>query len=91
MSEPYRLELKSSLQQDLKNIERKYVSKIIKAIEDLANNPFSTKSKRLSGSQSSYRLRVGDYRIIYQIDKEERLITVYYVRHRRDVYKKTKL
>ncbi|MBA3037696.1 MAG: type II toxin-antitoxin system RelE/ParE family toxin [Desulfobacterium sp.] len=49
-------------------IDKQYIQKIVEAIESLAENPFPPQSKKLKHSESSYRLRVGDYRVIYQVD-----------------------
>ena len=84
----YKIEPKGSLEHDLKKIDRQYISRILEAIESLAENPFPVQSKKMMGSESSYRLRVGDYRIIYQVDTEKKVVTVYHARHRKDAYKR---
>lgn len=60
--------------------------KITAAIAVLAENPRSHQSIKLSGTEG-YRLRVGDYRILYEIDDSARTITVYRIKHRREVYR----
>lgn len=84
----FKIELKNSTEHDLKKINKQYISKIIEAIESLVENPFPVQSKKLKGSESSYRLRVGDYRVIYQVDHVNNAIVIYHVRHRKDVYKR---
>lgn len=84
----YKIAPKSSLEHDLRKIDRQYIPKILNAIENLAEDPFPVQSKKMKDSESSYRLRVGDYRVIYQVDPEKSVITIYHVRHRKDVYKK---
>jgi mRNA interferase RelE/StbE len=79
---------KGSSYHDLKKIDRQYISRIVNAIESLANDPFPVQSKKLVDSESSYRLRVGDYRVIYQVNSEKKEVTVYHVRHRKDAYKR---
>jgi mRNA interferase RelE/StbE len=64
----YIIKFKSSVEKDIKKLEKRYINKIIGEIEALRNNPFPTNSKKLVKSEKSYRLRVGDYRIIYQVD-----------------------
>jgi len=44
--------------------------------------------KKLKGSDSEYRMRCGDYRIIYRIDEKEKIVDIYKIRHRKDVYRK---
>ncbi len=69
----FEIDGKGSSYHDLKNIDRQYIPRIVNAIESLANDPFPVKSKKLVDSESSYRLRVGDYRIIYQVDSEKKV------------------
>ncbi|MCH7627070.1 MAG: type II toxin-antitoxin system RelE/ParE family toxin [Chloroflexi bacterium] len=65
------------------NISRRVLS----AIESLAEEPRPRGSRKLVGSDDSYRLRVGSYRILYQISYSRRDVTVYAVGHRSDVYR----
>ena len=57
------------------------------AVEDLAENPFPHGVEKLSGSQHAYRIRLGDYRVVYEVVAEVNLIEIQRVRHRKDVYK----
>lgn len=61
-------------------------TKIEKEIEKLTNNPFPPKSTKLTGREG-YRLRIGDYRVLYFVDKKRRTITVLSAQHRKDAYK----
>jgi mRNA interferase RelE/StbE len=63
-----------------------YDERIRRAIDDLADNPRPTGSRNVRGREGR-RIRVGDYRIIYEIDDEERVVDVLQVGHRRDVYR----
>jgi mRNA interferase RelE/StbE len=56
-------------------------------IERLAADPLPSQVVKLSGAERLYRIRVGDYRIVYEVDAEAKLVTIHYVRHRRDVYR----
>jgi len=82
----YRIEWRKSTKKDLRRIPPVEVAKIIRAVESLGIDPFSTGHKKLSGSQRAYRIRVGDYRIIYEVHGSVLLIDVVRVGHRRDVY-----
>lgn len=84
----FKIDPKGSLEQDLKRIDKQYIPRILDAIEGLAENPFPVQSKKMKGSESSYRLRVGDYRVIYQVDTENKVVTIYHARHRKEVYKR---
>ena len=60
----------------------------MQAVEKLVTNPYPSGSKKLMGSESIYRIRVGDYRIIYNIQSSVLTIEVIKVGHRREVYRK---
>jgi mRNA interferase RelE/StbE len=84
--EPYKIVFKKSVAKDLKNIPKKDVSKILKVIRSLATNPRPPQVKKLSG-QERYRMRQGNYRILYSIEDAQLVITVVKVGDRRDVYR----
>lgn len=84
----YKIEPRSSLEHDLRKVDRQFIPKVLNVIESLAENPFPVQSRKMKGSESSYRLRVGDYRIIYQVDTDNKMVIIYHVRHRRDAYKR---
>ena len=83
----YQVLLKKSVYKDLKNINPIYVQRIIEKIKELSTNPFPRDSEKLMGSENFYRLRVGDYRVVYQVDNKNKTVIVYYVRHRKTAYK----
>lgn len=83
----FRIEFARSVTKDLRAIDRQWVPRIMVAIESLADDPMPKGCKKLVGSDHSYRIRVGDYRIVYDIQKARLLIHVIRVRHRRDVYR----
>jgi mRNA interferase RelE/StbE len=83
----YSLEFKPSVEKDLQSIPRSFVSRILARIDRLATDPFPPQSAKLQGAECLYRLRVGDYRVVYEVDSKALLITIQYVRHRRDVYR----
>jgi mRNA interferase RelE/StbE len=57
------------------------------ALKGLLENPRPSGAKKLSGSQHDWRIRVGDYRILYEVDDEGRLITIWRIAHRREAYR----
>lgn len=83
----YRIEWRKSTKKDLRRISPDDVTKIIRAVESLTDDPFPIGHTKLSGSERAYRIRVGDYRIIYEVFSGVLLIEVVRVGHRRDVYK----
>ena len=84
--ESYRIVVKKSVSKDLKKIPKKDVRRILEAIESLAQDPRPPQSKKLSG-QERYRLRQGNYRILYSIEDEKLVVQVVKVGNRRDVYR----
>lgn len=83
----FRLDIKRSVHSDLKRIPKELIPRVLQQIEGLAEDPFPRQSRKLVASESTYRLRVGAYRVIYTIDVDQRLVEVYHVRHRREVYR----
>jgi len=79
---------KPSLEKDLRSLPKSIIGRVMKQIEELANDPLPRKAIKLEGGEDLYRVRVGDYRIIYGIDRTAKQVTIHYVRHRRDVYRR---
>ena len=82
----YKIQVKKSAQKEIANLQNKDLQKIIKKIESLTKNPRPLGVKKLS-AEEKYRLRVGDFRILYTIEDDILLIYVVKVGHRKDVYK----
>ena len=69
------------------NSSKQVIPRILQAVENLAKNPYSSDSKKLVGSDSIYRICVGDYRIIYNIESSILTIEIIKVGHRREIYR----
>ncbi len=82
----YKVTFKASVAKDLRRLDRLAVHRVLRVVESLQDNPFPTSSKKLLGSEHTFRIRVGDYRVIYIVNKQGREIEIQRVRHRRDVY-----
>jgi mRNA interferase RelE/StbE len=84
----YRLQIKTSAQKELEgvgaNTER---LRIVRRIEALARQPRPPGCEKLSGMDDRYRVRQGQYRIVYAVDDRARVVTVFKIGHRRDVYR----
>ena len=63
-----------------------YYTKIKKSILELQNNPFPNKCKKLKGREA-FRIRVSDYRVIYEIKNKQLLIIIIEIGHRKNIYK----
>lgn len=83
----YKLCWKESVHKDFRRLSSHLCARIIKKVESFPANPTPTDSKKLRDTEHTYRVRVGDYRIIYQINTIDREITICRVRHRKDAYK----
>jgi len=83
----YKLEILRSANKDVRKIDKRYIEHIFNTIKSLAENPFPSHCKKLKGSESSYRIRIGDYRIIYEVETKEKIVTIFHIRHRQDAYK----
>jgi mRNA interferase RelE/StbE len=83
----FKVTFKPSVEKDLRKLPKAVVSRLIERAESLAENPFPSASEKLTSTERLYRLRVGDYRIVYEVNSEAGRITIYYIRHRREVYR----
>jgi mRNA interferase RelE/StbE len=84
--ESYDIAFKKSVAKDLKKLPKKDVAKILEVIRSLSRNPRPPQVKKLSG-QERYRMRKGNYRILYTIEDAKLVITVVKVGHRREIYR----
>jgi mRNA interferase RelE/StbE len=82
----YRLVFRKSVARDLRRLPNCDLRRILAAIESLSEDPRRSGIEKLSG-QERYRMRQGNYRIIYEIDDEEVVVVVVKVGHRSDVYR----
>lgn len=83
----YRIEIKRPARKMLLALPQAHRSRIAEAIEPLADDPRRPGTRKLTGSASLYRLRVGDYRVIYEVQDEKLILVVVKVGHRREVYR----
>lgn len=82
----YRVVFKQSVAKDLRSIPKTDIRRILGRIEGLANDPRPVGVEKLSGDEK-YRIRQGNYRILYAIDDDVITVTIVKVGHRRDVYR----
>ena len=84
----YQVEWKRSAAKELKPLPNAIIRRIVEAVEGLATDPFPHNAIKLIGSEHTYRIRIGDCRVIYSVDSTIRAIEIVRVRHRRDVYQR---
>jgi mRNA interferase RelE/StbE len=82
----YRLQIKPSAVKELEAIQLKDRKRVAAKIRRLAKEPRPDGCEKLSG-YDKYRLRQGDYRVLYSVDDSEQSVTVIKIGHRRDVYR----
>lgn len=83
----YRVLLERAAVKDLSRLSSEIHARVIAAIQGLATNPRPPGCRKLAGSTNDWRIRVGDYRVVYEIADQIRIVRVNRVRHRREVYK----
>lgn len=83
----YRVEFTSSAAREVKKLPRPARERVLVAIETLAANPRPSGSTKLVGEGTAWRLRVGDYRIIYDVLDDVLTVVIVRTGHRRDVYR----
>ena len=82
----YQLKIKRSAEQDLRRLPKFLFQRINQQILALREDPRPPGVRKLKGNIEGWRVRVGDYRIVFQIDDAAQTVTIIRVRHRREVY-----
>lgn len=82
----YKIEIKKSAQKEIQSLPPQDIKRVVAKIQLLAANPRSADSKKLT-SQDQYRVRVGQYRILYEIHDDILLIMIVRVANRKEVYR----
>lgn len=75
-----------SAEKELLRLNKSLGQRILKRISSLGDNPYGQNSQKLEGSDG-YRIRIGDYRVVYTIDKKNQTILIIKIGHRREIYK----
>jgi len=83
----YAIVFARSARKELQALDPTIARRVLRRIEALAAAPRPSGCKKLEGSDNLWRIRIGDWRVIYAIDDGKRLVDVSAVRHRRDAYR----
>lgn len=83
---PFSLEFRPSVEKDLRRLPRDFVRRALERIEGLRENPFPRGVIKLAGAERIYRLRIGRYRVVYEVDTKLKKVVIQYVRHRKSAY-----
>ena len=86
----YRVEFTKSAKREFDDLSTTIQEKVLEALGFLSQNPFSDflRIKKLKGAATLYRIRVGDYRVVYEIRGTTLVIVVIKIGHRREVYRR---
>ena len=84
----YMVELSNRAKRDLAALSADLQTRIVTALRKLEENPRPSGVEKLKGEENAYRLRVGDYRILYEVHDKRLLVLIVKIGHRRDVYRK---
>ena len=83
----HEVDLERSAQRDLRSLPKNIFKNVILHIKALANNPRPPGCRKLTGSENDFRIRIGVYRVIYEVDDRARTVKIFRVRHRREAYR----
>ena len=84
----YEVYLERAAENDLKRLPTTTFHRNISQIRALAENPRPSGCRKLAGSKNDWRIRIGDHRVLYEIDEKVKAVRIMRVRHRREVYRR---
>ncbi|MGK7895570.1 MAG: type II toxin-antitoxin system RelE/ParE family toxin [Xenococcus sp. (in: cyanobacteria)] len=84
----YSIIISKSVQKQISNLPSQIRNRVIEKIQSLAQEPRPSDVVKLKDSDKEYRIRIGDYRVRYEIDDSSQIIKLLQCKHRRDVYRK---
>ena len=84
----YSLLIENSTKKDFDNINQSDLKRIAVKINELKDDPRPSGTIKLKGSSNDWRIIIGDYRVVYEIDDDLETVIIYRIKHRKDAYKK---
>lgn len=81
-----RIDFVKSAEKELRKLDKRLGKRLLEKIQKLGNDPYGQDGQKLAGSKG-YRVRLGNYRIVYIIDKFNKLVTIVKIGHRREIYR----
>ena len=82
----YKVVASKTASKELADLPTQVVNRIVPAIKKLGDDPRPPGCKKLKGEQDAWRIRIGDYRVIYTVNDVVRIVDVRSVGHRKDIY-----
>ena len=83
----YDIYIEKAAERDLKKLSAADFERIIPHLKSLAEDARPPGSRKISGTEHDWRIRVGTYRVIYELNEKEKIVSILRVRHRREVYR----
>ncbi len=84
----YAIKFRPSVEKDIRHLPKKELIRIKRKIESLAENLPDEATTKMKGNNNFHKVRIGDYRIVYEIHDDVLVILVVKIGHRKDIYKK---
>jgi len=84
----YEVRITHSAEKELNDLPKSIVPAIWERIKALASEPKAKRSRKLKGIEKAYRLRIRDYRVVYTVDAQEKLVIITAIRHRKEAYRR---
>ena len=79
--------LGKAARRDLQRLDTVWQKRVVSRLQELINTPRPSGVAKLRGTDNEWRIRIGDYRVIYEIDDEQHLVNVLRIKHRREAYR----
>ena len=83
----YEVWLERTAERNLGRLSNKEFQRVVSRIKALARNPRPPGCRKISGSANDWRIRIGDFRVIYEIDDKSKSIRVFFIKHRKEAYR----
>ena len=84
----YSVEVKATARKELEALPDNVLARVVRKLEALAETPRPAGCKKLKGYKDQWRVRVGDWRVVYIVDDAARIVSITRIAHRRDVYER---
>ena len=83
----YRIDWRSSARRELRHLPPRVIARVVDAVAGLGDDPRPTGCRKLRGSERTFRIRIGQYCVVYEVQDDRLIVLIIRVRHRRDVYR----
>ena len=84
----YTVQLAPAAKRQLRKLDRSIQDRVVRRLEKLEKDPRPPRVEKMEGDESTYRIRMGEYRIVYEIRDKVLVVLVLKVGHRREVYRR---